>query len=114
MWLPSFHRVRRSPPDESLAATEVSLLGRGCGAAGDIALACARQEPRPLDAYVELVHLAVEDFRREAEDVLAVQFLGDPCERGPELVLLLEQEEAAAGFLRQPLEAAIGARADPL
>ena len=101
-WLPSFHWVRRSPPGESLAATE-SVTSASSARRCRPRSSCGRAGVRPgaLHPHFELVHLAVEHLGREAEHVLAVQLLRDARERRPELVLLLQQEEAAAGFLRE-------------
>ena len=49
--------------------------------------------------------LAVQHLRREAKQVLAVELLRDARERGSELLGLLQLEVAAAGFLRESLQA---------
>src|SRR5215211_5232643 len=78
--------------------------------ARQVALPCAGQHSRGLQPDFELVHLAIEYLRRKAEDVLAMQLLRDARERRREFVRLLQEEEAAAGLLGQPLQPAIGTR----
>ena len=67
--------------------------------------------PGRLHAHLELVLLAVEHRRREAERVQAVQLLRDARERRRQLVGLLQLEVAAAGFVGQLAQPAVRPRA---
>ena len=67
--------------------------------------------PGCLHPHFELVLLAVEQRRREAERVEAVQLLGHARERRRQLVGLLQLEIAAAGFVGQLAQPAVRTRA---
>ncbi len=57
--------------------------------------------PGRVDAYFDLVQLAVERGRREADEVLVPQLVGDLRESGGEVGALRQREVSAAG-LRRP------------
>src|SRR5436853_180566 len=72
----------------------------------EVALARARRQIGIRKTHAEIVHLAVELFRREAERVLMMQFVGDARESRDERRRRFQLEVAAAGRrrdLRQPL-----------
>src|SRR4029079_8020179 len=79
---------------------------------GQIALPRPRRHSRLLYAYGELVYAVIELLRREAEHVLTVQLLRDAREGRREVAGFLQLEIAAAGFVRDPLQAAIRLAAD--
>src|SRR5436190_3355054 len=74
---------------------------------GDVGLAGAHRESGSLHADLELVGLAVEFLRDEAEQVLVMEFVGNPGERRREVVGGRKLEVAATARLRQHLESRI-------
>src|SRR5262245_48067890 len=73
----------------------------------DVALTRPGGHPGLLHPDCQLVYLAVSLFRFEAKYVLAVQFLGHPRKRGPELARLLQLEVATARFVGEFAERAV-------
>src|SRR6266536_1414912 len=56
------------------------------GRPSKIALSRSDGTSFPTDFHLERVHFPVQLFRRKSEGVLAMQFVGDPRERRPEVV----------------------------
>src|SRR5688572_11677139 len=86
---------------ESFLRPRVSAVRHGRSALRrDVALSRAGGEAFRQQAHVEIVALAVALRGREAEQVLAVQLVGDPRERGGEILAGPNLDVAAARFLR--------------
>src|SRR5690606_30031139 len=97
-----FHNFRRfqrgsgSKPARE-AGTHRRLFARpGFRLRREVALSRPRVQAWFLQLHLELVDLAVEDRGGEAQDILAVQLLGDARKGGTQFVCLLQQEEPAA------------------
>ena len=89
-------------------------FGRSCICRGrQVAAPRPRRHARLLHAYRQLVDLAVELGRREADHVLAVQLLRDPREGRREVGGLLQLEVAAAGLVGDLPQPAVRLRCGP-